>query len=564
MLIQVSLFFFFLAMSIKFGFSFELGGYKINGNNSLGIEFSKIDNDYYKTVYPEGIADGYNVEDDFFIQTKIEEFNLTGLGSFITNDEDVAFRKVFFELSKDKYIMNLGDVYPQESELSMSNIRIRGLKIEYNDEYTDNSYKYNLMQPLFMSLKEGHLVNQELPSSYFAKKNMTRFIKNLNFKLYTGYAYVSTNVNKTRTTTEPPEQFFSGLRTNLSLAGNNDIGIGLLTAKDQETKSGYDTQKGSLYSIDYKKRIESSFAKNDKITVYGEYAKSDYDKNLNDTDGSKTKDAFYGGVNYEYKKIEVKTKFYKYGKDFKSLGNPYIQVDKRGYYSELNYSVCNTYFFNASYEDYRNNLDNDINDTKVTTKVFFPTLRVKFPDVPELIMYYQGTKTDNCKGFSETDKKDYSIASNIAMSIFNINLNYKHTDYDDFLTGDSNTYKSNGYSLGLNYSFLNNRINMFHFFYKDKFDYKSNSQTKNTFITLNSNLQLIPNKINVNPVFEYRKSEKDNTNLLNVKNFDISVEYILDFTKQIGFKFRWTDEDYEGTILDDKIYAGKIEYKVNF
>ncbi|HOK39637.1 MAG TPA: hypothetical protein PLD27_01165 [bacterium] len=546
-------------------FSFTISDYKINGNNSLGIEFTNIDNSYYETVYSEGVAKGANLLDEFFLQTKINEVSLTGLGSFIINKEDVAFRKIFIEASKDKIILNAGDIYPQESELSLANIRIRGLKFEYTDQFNDQSYKYKIVKPLYESLETGKLIDNSLPSYYYQKKNLTRLITGLSFKTFAGYSYVSSNVNKTKGTSLPPDQFLIGIKTDLSLIANSNLNVSYIQAEDKESVAGYNKQDGSIISMNFNKLFMNTLLNNDRIIFSTELAKSKYDENTDDTEGEKDDRAYYGNLEYKYKDLSFKIKYYKYNSDFKNIGNPFIQVDKKGFLSEINYAICNTYFFNLFYEDYKNNLNNS-DDTTEQTTVWSPTLQLKFPDAPEWILNYQKTKIDGeNKNITISDKDDFNLTTKFNLSFFNFLLGYKHTKYDDYETAsDSNSYKCNGYNFSINYSLLNNRLYLFHYFYSDEFKYKSNSKIKNNFITFNSNYQLIPNKVIINPLLEYRKSERDNNTLLDALSFQFNLDYILDYSKQIAFKFRYTDEDYSGTDLDNKIYSGRIEYKINF
>lgn len=549
--------------SITYLLGLDIKGFKFNGNNSLGFEVATIDNSYYKSVYFDGIADGFNLSDNFFLQSKIAGYNLTFMGSLIVHKEDEAFRKIFLEASKDNIIFNLGDVYPQETELSLTNIRVRGFKFEYSSEYDDLSYKYKLLNPLFTGIKKGDLVNNQLPSYYYLRQDLTKLVRAINFKVFIGYAHISSNVNITEGSSEPPDQVLTAVRTNLSLAGNNSLGFTLLKADDKETVSGYDKQEGDLYSIDYKNRSTNLFFEKDRFSIFGEFAKSNYNQNAGDTEPSQKDNAYFAGITYEHKNLNLLTKYFNYGENFKTMGNPYLQIDKLGYYSELNYSLCDIIYFDIWYEDYKNNLDDDVNDSSEISKTFTPTIRLKFPEAPDWTFFYQNMEVSEKSNIDISEKEDYNIGAKYKLSIFNINVNYKHTTYDE-IDSDSNSYKSNGYAVSLNYTLFNNRLNMFHYFYMDKFDYKSDSQTENTFITLNSNIQVVPDKITLNSLLEFRKSKSDNNSILDVINGEISLNYILDYTKQVALKLRYTDEDYQGTSTDNKIFAGKIEYKVNF
>lgn len=542
-------------------FCFEVGGYKFYGNNWLGLEFGSIDNDYYKTVYSDGIADGINLHNVFFLQTRINDYFVTGMGNFILNNEDVTFRKIFIEAADDNKIFNLGDIYPQETELSINNIRIRGLKAEYTRDVDVEKYRYNRMKPLFLKLHSEPDKSIRLPSYYYSQQNAFPFIENMNFKLLAGYAHTSTIVNKTKGFQEPPDQLFAALRTNFDLIKNNSIGLGLIFSDVQDNVPGYNYEKGNSFSIDYKTRINSLIQENDDLEITAEFANSSHNLNKSDTISAVQDNAYFGQIRYNLNNWGISTRYYSYGSDFKTMGNPYLQTNRQGILSELNYSICQTYFFDLFFESY----ESDKSDTEEfqKTMVINPSLRFNFENAPDWFLSYQTTDVDGENNIDLSSKKDLNLGVRFSLSDINFNVNYNSTDYDDNEVRE-NSYKSSGYSLSANYSLFNNRLSMFHYFYTDNFDYESDTDATNIFITLNGNYQLIPDKVSLNANIEYRSSKSGGQETSNIFNNEFTVDYIIDYSKQLLFKLRYTNEDYKNEDIDNKILALKMEYRINF
>lgn len=184
----------------------------------------------------------------------------------------------------------------------------------------------------------------------------------------------------------------------LGVPGSYEIACNYLWGEDQ--KSSIDTSLNEpLANIVY--GILGNFYLWDrKIRLFGEF----YQSRKDTLTASNIKDNSYnGGIDFQFNSIKVVFSYQRLGYDYYTVGNPFLETDKKGFKGLIAYVLSDVVGLNSDFEVYEDNLDKISVIPTTDTKLLNIGATTYIPAWPELTIRY-GLRSDKSNTINDQEE----------------------------------------------------------------------------------------------------------------------------------------------------------------
>lgn len=177
-----------------------------------------------------------------------------------------------------------------------------------------------------------------------------------------------------------------------------------------------DKRKGNTLAL-----IEELKIFDDKLNLFGEFAQSWHDDNLEDEEGAKKDSAWRIGGNLSYGVFKLSATYKNICKDFNPIGHQYFTNDRKGYQASLGIS-SKKINFNLTYLDERDNIDDDPDRLTSYSKLGGANLNLVIFKWLSLNSNYQTNQLKTYTGenkeglFQNLSTNDYSLGFSLILS----------------------------------------------------------------------------------------------------------------------------------------------------
>lgn len=425
------------------------------GSYSLEFLHNDITNRENIFSYDRGLTAKYNLV--FFKEES--DYQVSGMQNLFYNKakpiRKLDFESLRYEISRKKDNLIIGDNYPNYSEFTISNTRLRGLNYRMNKEGSAIE--------LFASSSNA----AEQPDRYYPTAEYEQYI--MGFKI--------------------------DVDANIDIVKSNKINFIFFHSEDDPSSIDTGTPstgpiKNSVFSFQDASQIT------DKINVQLEIAKSIYDNNKRlDSDYISHCNAYNFDFNYLCQEnMNLKFNFKNYQKDFYTAGNSTLNSSFLGYkggkidfeYLLDKYSIqSNLEMYSEESQD--SNIETDYNIFSLITKYNLNPIRALTFDYN-----FRITKKDDLTVNTNRNKIKVSLNDKLGNANFSLSMDYAKTNDRTFLN------ISNLKTYGASFS-LSNRVNSKNLFYNIYLLWNNNESpyktTKFYLANLNTNFDLIPQKL---------------------------------------------------------------------
>lgn len=234
----------------------------------------------------------------------------------LPEEEKVDLSNMTLKFEKNNNSLNFGDLNINESEYSVYGLGRRGIDWLYDSK------------KVYLHLFD---ISSQQPKGFkgfgIPKSNISIFGSVFGYKFFDDKFLIKT----------------------IYLSGKDDPGEGV----NIDSSELYQRRKGSVIAI-----IEEAKLINNKLSIKSEFAKSKYDDNFEDEEGSASDKAYKAGVDFSSGSFFFGINYNYIGKDFNPIGYQFFSNDRKGYSSVLgfNLGVAN---IQTSFNSEEDNVEND-------------------------------------------------------------------------------------------------------------------------------------------------------------------------------------------------------------
>ncbi|MFO7981701.1 MAG: hypothetical protein R6V00_12855 [Candidatus Aminicenantes bacterium] len=282
-----------------------------------------------------------------------------------------------------------------------------------------------------------------------------------------------------------------------------------------------DKREGNTWAL-----IEDLKIFDDKLKLFGEFAQSWHDDNLEDEEAGKRDAAWKIGGNLSHGIFELSATYKNIGKDFNPIGHQYFINDRKGYQTRLGIS-SKKINVNLSYLDERNNIEEDPDRLTSYSKLGSAYLSLVIFKWFSFNSSYQinQLKTysrENKKGlFRDLSTNDYSLGFNFILSpssVIDLSAIYSEIQSSSNPASDSAVLTTN---LGGNIKLCKN-LSFYPFLsYSLSRNEITNVETEIYNSFLSAELALIPSVISVSTSSSFNRTTTGSENIdsLNISSY---------------------------------------------
>jgi len=453
----------------------------LNGSFSIGPSYTGIDHPENTTSIYEGWENKLNI----FVMGRTPKTNITGSGIFIypyekDSKDKIEIESIYLNLTTNKYGLTFGNSINNVSAMSVSSLRLRGVRLETS-------------------------------------------VLDTRVEVFGGRS------NKADKTTGIYDQYNAGIR--ISRETNRSYALGMTFLSSLDDKGSISDSSGAIRPLDNSVLgVDLNYSPRKDLDLTAEYLKSWCDENKLDDKKAKKDDAYQIQAKGIFKDVYLKAGYKRTGSAYYTAGNPYLLTDYQGTELKAEYPFKDIYTISAGYETYKDNLDKSDSFTKKTNVLDLKFKLVPNPDwgaaplnLPSLSLGYRQRFITSNEAEVETGKKRYddqrktiSLGLTGKQKAFNWNLNI----YKTYLTDDSKY--SVGYqkpddrefltsSLSLSSQLLENRLDLMANLSDRIFENKTTGEKEDeTFYSvLRLRYKLIPQKLNLKTHYNYTANVDD-------------------------------------------------------
>lgn len=520
--------------------------FSLSGSGALSMTQTNINNCTIDDIPPD-----LTIGLEYQVNGRLENLDVNSSIELNFNkrddDWDEIVKSFTFGISNPKRVLNLGDLYEDISDFTLSDdtsIQF-GLKLNQDIKFGEKSE---------VLLIGGRI--QEA-SVYESDENENGMLdsdedKNNNAKWDYGYSYY--------------DQWLCGVRFSSSLTKNTFLGITYLKINDDKNSR---EERGTVTTLPIKNDVFGldsavSFF-NHFLIVSGELTRSSYEKIGSVTNHDK---AYQISLSADKKNWNFDLGYTYIGTNYFSGGSPYLKTDKKGYFVKCQWLPTEIFRFTLEGEVFNDNLINDLEYPITETKIIVPTFELKPENFPQITLKSKLTDEKSDKytsSYPQLDRLTKDISLEISHSIKETNLilslqrtkvndqsiDSYGTEYEDsksdVLSLIVNTVLANKFTLSNYHSYIKNKIG------NDKDD------IFNT--TIDVSYEVIPQKLVFKPRYEfeeYRVGKKCRSKEFSAK---MEVDYYLSTASQFSFAYeRKKNEDKENTATNYKADVGILKY----
>lgn len=398
-----------------YGFSVEPGKIlKYGGNMVFSLKDSSINNwsDYTGNISLNVV--GKTFENPFSFNAYTHH----------TRDKNIDFRSLIFNYYGKSFTLNAGDLMPEFTGLTLSGGGARGVNLIHRA----GRFKTSV---LGMNLAESK--------------------------------------NKTDTAAASFARYTTGLREEITLPNNLNIGINLLkNFDDKNSVSETDRAEGLISYDNNLASLDLKYQKAELLSFSGEYAFSGLTETGSSGPGEARGGRAYGvkaEVNFRDQSVAAG---YRYsGYDFRSLGSSSSPEDRKIYSLEGNFSFLNRFSLFARLRNSSDNVENRADKVKTDENLLSGALSVRIFDWLNPGISYSSSRMESSpKSFIDNLTESLSLNTGLILRGTNISFKYQNTVYNDRtgaggkITTDNINISLSGnisaipFSLGSGYSYM--------------------------------------------------------------------------------------------------------------
>ena len=347
--------------------------------------------EYGKSTIIPGLQQSMNLS----LFGRMQNFDFTLLSDLKNND----WNKLDFGdiNSIDRFSLNLrlffhelvlGDFYQSGNERFLNSREIRGLKYSTRIEEVLGQNTFIYIDGLAGQTQKSIEVNDRLQNVY---------------KQFESSGHYS--------------RFLSAGNIKVGKSGLFDLSMKYMQAEDKKSsikESINPALKNNLLGAE-----SNLFIWNKKIRVFGEYFSSTKDTI---DEGSVNDYSLTSGIDLLISNFKFLMLYQYIGFDYYTMGYPYLENDKEGFKALAGYNFSNKFILNADFEQYENNLNNDIYNPVTKTNILNAGFTTLLQNYPEFTFNY-GLRTD--KGDKVLDKDSLELSTDKITQKFEVKLAYK-------------------------------------------------------------------------------------------------------------------------------------------
>lgn len=521
--------------------------FDLSGTGILSLTQTNIDN---KTI--EDIPQGLTIGLEYFVNGRFQDLDINSSLDLNFNNRDDDWDEIVefftFGLSNSKTALNLGDLYEDISDFTLSeDMSIRfGLKLNQNIKVGEKTE---------VMLIGGRL--QEA-SVYETDENENGVLDSNEDKNGNGrWDYDSSYY----------DQWLAGVRFSSLPTKNTFLGLTYLKINDDKNSN---EEQGTIITPPIKNDvydIESAISFfNHFLTLSGELTRSSKEEV-----GSITTNydkAYKFSLKANEKNWNCELGYNYIGNNYYSAGSPYLDVDKKGYFSTVQWLLNEIFSLTLEGERFEDNLISDSQYPVTTTKIVNTTFELKPEKYPQLTLEYELTNEKSNKWTSSYPKLDTfttDILLELSHSIKNtdlvLNLQQTQTkdNSTDTLGSEYEEYKSNGISLNIDTKFTQR------FTLSNYLSYVKNKTGNDMDDTFNTSIDLtydmIPEKLVFKPGYEFEEYRVEKNCSRKEFTLRMDVDYYLSNISQFTFGYeRKKNKDKEDPSTNYKADVGTVKY----
>jgi len=347
--------------------------------------------DYGKSTLIPGLQQSMNLS----LFGRMQNFDFTLLSDLKNND----WNKLDFGdiNSDDRFSLNLrlsnhelilGDFYQSGNERFLQSREIRGIKYTTRMDQALGQNTFIYIDGLAGQTQKAIEVKDRLQSIY-----------------------------KQYETSGQYSRFLSAGKIKVGKSGLFDISMKYLQAEDKKSsikESINPALKNNLLGAE-----SNLFFWSKKIRIFGEYFSSTKDTI---DEGSVKDNSIIGGIDLLISNLKLLMLYQRIGFDYYTMGYPYLENDKEGFKAIAGYNISNKLIINSDFEQYENNLNNDIYKPITKTNILNAGFTTLLQDYPEFTFNY-GLRTD--KGDKVLDNDSLELSTDKVTQKFEVKLAYK-------------------------------------------------------------------------------------------------------------------------------------------
>ncbi|MEW6619181.1 MAG: hypothetical protein AB1422_07580 [bacterium] len=523
----------------------------LSGNTAISVTQTNINN---KTI--EDIPPDLTVGVEYLVNGRFLNLDLNSSIELKFNNRDDDWDEIVesftFGLSRTGMIFELGDVYEEISDFTLSDDVSPKFGLKFNR-------RINLGEKSEFMLIGGRLqeasvyeIDEDEDGVLDANED-----KNGNEKWDYGYTYY--------------DQWLGGMRFSSSPTKNTFFGITYFKINDDKDSR---EERGTVTTLPIKNDVVAidtavSFF-NHFLTLSGELARNSYEEVGSPTAHDK---AYKVSLKADKKKKWNFEIGYDYlGTDYFSAGSPYLETDAKGYFTTAEWLPNEICSFILEGEIYEDNLENDSGYPITKTKVISTIFELKPEKYPQITLECELTDelsdryTDS---YPKLDKLTKEISLELCHSIkeTDLVLDLQRSDIDDKSSDSYGTeyedYKSDVISLTLNTKFAQKFTLANYLSYTKNKTGNEDDDTFNT--TIDLIYDIIPQKLILKPGYEFEEYRIEKNYSSKEWTAKLEVDYYRSFTSQFTFSYeRMKNKDKEDPATDYKADRGMIKYTKMF
>jgi len=301
-------------------------------------------------------------------------------------ESNIDISDMMLVISRGNHMLSAGDININESEFTVYGLGRRGVEYTYRGNKT-SVYLFDVSSQQYTGFKGFGIPKSQI--SIIGGSVGYRFFKDM----------VSLKA--------------------IYLSGKDDPSLGVNIGYDYfNTK-----RQGRVFAI-----VEEANLFQNSLTIQGEYARSNYDGNLEDEKGSVSDDAWRMGVNFSKGIFSIGGRFQCVGDEFNPIGHQYFTNDRKGYDANIGFNFGRINIMGA-YISSNDNVSSD--PSTYTTKNDIGNLNLMWAMTDKVSLnlgYRRNSQDTSCENGEQifmqdslSDEISGSMALNLSQSV-NINL----------------------------------------------------------------------------------------------------------------------------------------------
>lgn len=519
--------------------------FDLSGSGALSITQTNIDK---KTI--EDIPPDLTVGLEYLVNGRVANLDINSSIVLKFNHRDDDWNEIIdsftFDISNPATRLNLGDVYEEISEFTLSADVSSKFGLKFNRDI-------NLGEKSELMLIAGRL--QEA-SVYESDMDIDGILDtdedlNKNGKWDYGYSYY--------------DQWLGGVRFSSSPTKNTFFGLTCLKINDDKNSR---EETGTMTTLPIKNDVLGldsavSFF-NHFLILSGELARSSCEKVGSSTNNDK---AYKFSLKADKKKWNFELGYNHIGDKYYSAASPYLTTDKKGYFSACQWLPTDIFSVTLEGEIFENNLLHNSEYPITDTKILNTTFKLKPKKYPEITLECELTDEKGDKptsSYPKLDKltKDISLELSHSIKDTDLTLSLQHSATDDNSTYGTTTYedyKSDVLSLNLNTKFAQKFTLSNYLSYAKN---KTGTEKDDTFnATIDLTFDILPQRLVFKPGYEFEEYRVEKH--LSSKEFTakMEIDYYLSTTSQFTFSYeRKENKDSQDLATNYQADMGTIKY----